>query len=98
MDCPVNVMLSAGDCGQTATPMANTMARQVAGSSSRPHFRIVVICVFLQGAIFEKIGVFRGTDDTLGSGSAGLHAGRTRILLPRLTLQLPSESFCQQRE
>src|ERR1700674_4007036 len=59
MDCPANVMLSEGDCGHTATPMANTMARQVAGSRSRPHFNIVAICIFLQGTMLEKIGLFQ---------------------------------------
>jgi hypothetical protein len=54
MDCPANVILIPDDCGHTATPMANTMARQVAGSRSRPHFSIVAICVFLQAAMLEK--------------------------------------------
>src|SRR6266550_9319821 len=60
MDCPANVMLIPDDCGHTATPMANTMARQVAGSRSRPHFSIVAICVFLQAAMLEKPGCFGG--------------------------------------
>jgi hypothetical protein len=59
MDCPVKVMLSADDCGHTATPMAKTIARQVAGSRSRPHFSIVAISVFLQAAMLEKTGLFR---------------------------------------
>jgi len=60
MDCPANVMLIPDDCGHTATPMANTMARQLAASRSRPHFSIVAICVFLQAAMLEKPGCFGG--------------------------------------
>src|SRR5882762_9605354 len=47
IDCPVKVMLSVGDCGHTAVPTVNTMARQAAGSRRRPHFRIVAIRILL---------------------------------------------------
>src|SRR5882762_2485206 len=59
MDCPVKVMLSADDCGHTATPMAKTIARHVAGSRSRPNFCIVAMSVYLQVEMLEKTGLFR---------------------------------------
>src|SRR5882762_4482175 len=58
IDCPVKVMLSVGDCGHTAVPMLNTMARQVAGSRTRPHFNFVAICVLLQAVRLEKTAMF----------------------------------------
>src|ERR1700730_11327671 len=82
MDCPVNVMLSAGDCGHTATPAANTTAMQVAGSRTRPHFSIVAICVFLQAAMLEKnLGCFEGPKSH-SANNANVHTEPPVGILP----------------
>src|SRR5206468_5058562 len=59
IDCPASVIVSPDDCGHTVTPMANTMARQVAVEESRPDFNSAAICVLLQSEIPENTELFR---------------------------------------
>src|SRR5207237_7329392 len=71
IDCPVKMMLSADDCGETVALMTNTMVRQVAVSASRPHFNRAPICVLLQYATPKTHRAIFGGDHSI---AISLHA------------------------